>query len=114
MEEQLGGTSFQGGKKQEFSPGLSHASIHEPNDPLQLRYAVVDGGDVVGVLGVLENLLEEQGVLDQAGPRHVQEGPQVQLPGEGRLDTPLQEVTEGLVIRLLLVQESLRTRDQLF
>ena len=42
-----------------------------------------------------------------SGPGHVEEAPEVELPGEGRLDAALEEVGEHLVGGLLLVQERL-------
>lgn len=55
--------------------------------------------------GVPQDLLEEQGVFDQAAPRDVQEAPEVQLAAEGRLQAALQEILHPPVL-LLLVQES--------
>jgi hypothetical protein len=61
---------------------------------------------VRGALGELENLLDEKGVLDEAGARHVQVGPEVQLPTEGRLEAALKKVAEIFVGVAAVVQKS--------
>lgn len=55
---------------------------------------------------VLQDLFEEQRVFEQAGPRDVQEAPQVQLSAEGGLKATLQEVLHPWIL-LLLVQQRL-------
>lgn len=55
---------------------------------------------------VLQDLLEEQRVFNQAGARDVQEAPQVQLSAEGGLEATLQEVLHPRIL-LLLVQQRL-------
>lgn len=61
--------------------------------------------DIRMVFGsVPQDLLEEQGVFDQAAPRDVQEAPEVQLAAEGRLQAALQEILDSPVL-LLLIQE---------
>lgn len=61
--------------------------------------------DVRVVFGsVPQDLLEEQGVFDQAAPGDVQEAPQVQLAAEGRLQAALQEILHPPVLLLLIQQ----------